>query len=278
MPLPPGGYGSEPSSSPWGSGGPLHVNRARAVAGQTVRVVYDEEPFHQSPAGYQDALNPSNYAFTVVTGSGDPPQAVGVDLTMTSFPAKAVNNPDERAFDVRVDRPLVVGVTFRVTVSRVISRLGGPLGAPVSADFAGIVRPSEYRQATRRTDQLDFRSDPFVGRLVVQGGDIATHGGLDSLRKRVLRRLITPRGSFVFAPQYGTRLRLKQTITPGELASMKADIATQLREEPDVRRAAVDMRLLSATGILQVQVDVQSALGNFQQGLSVAPDGSIVIP
>lgn len=95
----PGGYGHEAYGDPMSGGGPLHVVRARAVKSHVVRVAFNEEPLHRSFSGRFDALNPANYAISLVSGQVVDPffglagfvQAIGVDRDPILPPAAGVN-------------------------------------------------------------------------------------------------------------------------------------------------------------------------------------------
>jgi len=87
------GAGAEAAGDPIGGGGPLHVLRARAVAGQICRVVFNEAPRAYSAAGVNDALNPANYAFAIVAGIGTAPTPMAVDPNLVVGPVSAVAGP-----------------------------------------------------------------------------------------------------------------------------------------------------------------------------------------
>jgi len=276
----PGGYGQEAYGDPLGGGGPLHVVRARALKGQVVRVVYDEEPVHKSAAGFEDALNPENYVFSIVSGQAVTPQAVGVDLLMVQGPAAGpVLAGDERAFDVHTDRELVVGVRYRVTVVSVRSKFGGMLGFPVAADFSGIVPLPRTLPPPRLLDLVDFASDPFgqEGFKIDTGGDVAIQGGFEGLRKRIFRRLVTPKNAFAFLPGYGVGLRLNQPQSVRVLQSLQIDIKQQVEEEPEVQAATVALRQ-DPQGILFITLRAKTKQGAFvDTNVSSSPNGEIVV-
>jgi len=306
----PGGAGSEFWGDPAGAGGPLHVVRARAVEGQTVRVTFDEEPVHRSPAGAYDALNPANYAVAVISGSGRSPRPVGVDrdpilapaftVTSASFTTPivittsqptpfvtgeslqvanvlgnlAANNSwlitkltpttfslngsvgtgvytsggtarrEEMSFDVHFDVQLVFGLGFRVTVNNVRSKVGGLLGAPVSADFVGVVRVASTRLPQRPLELMDFKSDVFIGGLFVDdSGDIAPHGGAEGYRKRIVRRLMTPKNAFAFLPGYGLGQSLKKPFSVRAGMDLKQDMIEQIMLEPETGAVEVSLQM-----------------------------------
>lgn len=274
----PKGFGSEAYGDPLGGGGSLHVIRARAVAGQVVRVTFDQEPIHRSPSGFSDALNPSNYSLTVVSGTATNPQAVGVGPTMVVGPAVSVQPGDERGFDVHTDRALISTIRYRVTAHGIKSKAGDDLGFPVAQEFMGMVLVHTTQPPQRRLDNTDILNSPFDGMLVVDdSGDLKAHSGIDVLKKRIFRRLTTSKNAFTFLPGYGVGLKLKEAAAPAQLQSLKSDIISQIKQEPEV--AGVDAKLsLDGLGILTVTMDVKTRAGAaFQQGVQLTETGALVI-
>lgn len=258
-----GGFGSEPFGDPSGSGGPLAVLRARAIKGQLVRVTFNEEPLHQSPAGKNDALNPANYFFTCTSGElyeaavGTAPTVLPtlVDASPIQGPGIGLTDSTEWAVDVHTDKPLVVGLTYSVTVVNVLAKLGGTLASPASAEFPGIVRNTVATKPRNNNDLVDIGSDLITGHFLTDdSGDLSPQGGVDGLRKRIFRRLTTNKGAFPWMSDYGVGLRLKE---PGSLAQMqllKTDVVQQIGREPDV--ASVEAYLsLDQSGILTLQIN-----------------------
>lgn len=250
----------------FGAGGPLVVVRAIAVAGQTVRVVFNEEPTHQSAAGPADALNPANYVFTVPAGNATNPVPVGVDVDMVVGPTYGVGNggnTGERAFDVSVDRQLIVGITYLVTVQNVAALLGGNLGSPVAASFPGVTRLLETKLPARTQDLVDFANPPAVGHWIVDdSGDITVETPDDGTKKRVYRRGFTKKNSFVTLGGYGAAIDHKGVASPARLATFKSDYQNQAQQEPDVAAASVQVTQ-QQSGITLVQVQARTIRGTF---------------
>lgn len=275
MAVNPSGFGGEAAGDPFGSGGPIHVNRAKAVKGQVVRVSFSEAPLAVSAAGIADATNPSNYILTVVTGQAGQPLAVGVDPDTISGPTLGVAT-GEVAVDLHVDRPLAVGVRYRVTVANVFSALGGSLGFPYSAEFYGIVQPAALPRPGRRTDLTDIRNDIAQGRyLTSPAGDLLNHSGVEGLRKRILRRLSTPRDAFAHLPGYGVGLALKSVASIAQLQAYQQDATNQVRQEPEIATATVSISQ-DATNPEVVRIEVQALTRTGKAvtvGASVGSDG-----
>src|SRR5690606_36082268 len=83
-------------------------------------------------------------------------------------------------------------------------------------------------------------------------GDIGIHGPDESLRKRILRRLLTTPNGFPFLAGYGTNLGLNSLAKSGTLQSRANVIAEQVRLEPDVLGAVAGIRTQRAPGGLIV--------------------------
>lgn len=279
--MPSGGFGGS-GLGPlfFGTGGPISVVRALAVAGQVVRVVFDDEPLHRSPAGGSDALNPSNYSLTVTGGAAVAPTPVGVDRDPIVGPARGVGNgtaaADERGMDVHVDRPLVVGVGYQVFVRNVQSMSGGTLASPYSAIFGGVTRLEETKVPARNQDLIDLANPAFVGGYVFDdSGDLATDTPEDGLRKRIYRRLTTRRGSFRWMPGYGSTIDLKETGSLAKISAAQADLTAQVKQEPDVAAASVRITVFD-NGVTIIRTAAKSRKGAFVDvGARVTPLGEI---
>ena len=274
-----GGFGQESFGDPMGGGGPLSVMRARAVQSHAVRVSFSEEPVHSSPSGQNDALNPSNYTFLITGGMGTAPLGVGVDQGMITGPGPGVLT-GEFGFDVHSDRPFIVGLTYSVTVRNVAAKLGGDLGSPYTAAFAGAMPLSKTSPPQRKIDFVDLQNAPVNGAYVVDdSGDIAPEGSITGLRKRMLRRAYTPKNAFSFLSGYGSILDLKRNAGPTAIMAAKADLQAQLLQEPEVSDASVTFEQ-DNNGIITVVMTAQTKKGAIvTASLAVDPtSGAIVIP
>jgi len=277
----PGGIGQELFGDPMGGGGPISVLRARAIQSQVVRIAFTEEPINVSPSGQYDAFNPANYAFSVVSGQATAPQAVGVAQPIIVGPVAVVGGGDERGVDVFVDRALITGITYQVTVQNVRGRFGGDLGAPVSATFPGSAKITIKNPPPRKVELVDVASDPILGGFTVDdSGDLADQSGKDGLRKRMLRRAYTPKNAFSHLPGYGTGLRLKKNFSSPQMAAYKADLEGQLKQEPEVAQATVQVtqQTAGANSVITVVMTVRTKLGSIVSATTNLPTGGVSIP
>lgn len=268
MPTLPGGFGRHGFGGfGFGAGGPIAVVRAVAIAGQVVRVVFNEEPVHSSAAGLLDGLNPSNYIFSVPGANATAPAPVGVGPTLVVGPAYLVGNggaSSERALDVHTDRQLIVGVQYNVRVRNLQSAIGGLLGSPDNANFMGVTSLAETRLPQRSQDLVDIANPPATGHWVIDdSGDTAPEDPDAGTKKRVLRRVFTPKNAYRFLRNYGSGLaQLKAPGSLAELAARRVDALQQIRLEPDV--AAADLSIsVQPGGLTRVGIKVRTRRGTF---------------
>jgi hypothetical protein len=257
--------GFERAGATMGSGSGLSVARAIAIAGQTVRVVFSSEPLHNSTAGINDARNGSNYAITILQGSGEPVRSLAVSATIVPYPAYGVTESGEVGLDLQVDRPLVVGLTYQVEVSRaVVSALGEPIGTPYTANFIGAVRPTLAPQLRRKIGLVDLATNPFQAGIVVDSaGDWASHEGVPGTKKRVWRIATTRKGGFVFMPNFGLKMDIKKPATLSLMSTLRTDLTQQILQQPDIVAAATGA-VMDSRGFLTITVQGKTSSG---QGL-----------
>jgi hypothetical protein len=272
------GYGAEAWGDPYGAGGPLSVVRAQAVGGQTVRVAFNEEPAHFSAASPVDALNPKNWQMSVVTGQVVAvPMPVGIQAVGPG-PLIGVRE-GEWGVDVKLDRPLARLVRYRIDARTMVARAGLGLGFPYGAEFLGATLPTDFRPPRRRTDMADFSTDPRTGGWVFDGsGDIGVDDGPASYKKRVIRRATTPKGSYsFFGRDYGTILALKRPLSLAQVGPIKADLASQIRREPETLDVSVQASFQPLPGILSLAIIAQARQGSLSTGLQASESGLIVV-
>jgi hypothetical protein len=89
---------------------------------------------------------------------------------------------------------------------------------------------------TRRTVKS---FDIAEGLPVDADGDYRNDADLQTLKKRILRRLMTRRGALAHAPEYGLRVSIKAQSRIGLLRDLQAQAYEQIRAEPGVRDVRV---------------------------------------
>ena len=275
----PGGYGGGTYAEAYGAGGPLQIVRALAVAGQVVRVTFSQAPLTRSPAGEHDALNVANYLFSIDAGSATPPRPVGVEPVLVAPPARGVGQggmTGERGVDIHVDRQLVKGITYRVTAKNLAAASGGLQGSPYSAAFQGVALVQATQLPARTRDLIDFFNDPATGAWSFGSGDVDPEQPGQGIRKRVLRRLTTQRGSFSWLPLYGLGVALKGVASPAQMAALRNDAVPQIKQEPETADASAAVSV-SGIGLLTVDTKVRTRAGGTIAPKLVVNDAGLVV-
>lgn len=240
----------------------LSVLLAAAVDDRTMRVWLSTEPRHFSGHAPDDALNRFNWSIGV--------QAGGVTAPVVETPVQVVASPlvgaaGAWAVDLAVDRALMAHATYRVTAgARITSADGSTLMALAPsnrADAFGLAPRRAARPARiLARESLDLASDGGGRWVADEAGGIALHGGDAATRKRMIRRIVTPKGGFYHLPRFGSGVRIKATIRNGDLAVLSHDILRAAREEPEIESAAVTVSKL-ATGAFQYAVRAKTVTG-----------------
>ncbi len=280
----PGGFGRQGFGlRAFGAGGPLTVVRAGAIASHVLRVVFNVEPLHRSPAGRNDALNPANYLLSVPGNNAVSPIAMGVDRDPIIGPTYLVGNgtgpgaADERGLDVHVDRALVVGVIYNVRANNIVAAVGGTLGTPDNANFGGVTKVAETKLPQRNQDLVDIANPPGAGHWFIDdSGDLALESPEQGTRKRILRRLSTKKNAFKTLPGYGLAVSLKELASVAKLTELRIDAIRQISQEPDVAQATVNISQ-TANGVTTIAVRARTRRGTFVDiNGTVSPVGQIV--
>lgn len=253
------------------------------VESNLLRVYFTQEPRHLSPLGDTDALSRLNWSISIASGLAPAPVVERVENAL----ARPLDVPGYAAawsVDLRVDRVLQQRAWYLVVASSaIVSATGVTLSlSPYDRGTSpGIMVPPERRPRRPRTTTrgTDFFFDTFAGRYVLtSSGDIAVHSGLDALKKRIIRRLITTPGSFSHLPSYGAGLRAKRLFTSTEVASMRGAILRQVRQEEEVADASVAIDLHESRLYVKVTVRVKVRTGGaFALGFEVPEEGPILL-
>lgn len=98
-------------------------------------------------------------------------------------------------------------------------------------------------------------------------GDLRTASGSERVKQRILRRLLTNPGDYVFHPEYGAGLgkKIGETVRPGE---WKALISGQmLREETVASHPSPEVKLTLIQGGVSVSVAYTDAMTGSRETL-----------
>jgi len=257
LPVPsPTGFGISPVGlSPFGLGvpGTLFVVGATALSERTVRVELSLKALAVSTAGDGDALNARTW------------EVVRLD-TNRSLLVLAVSKVDDTIFDLYTLHKFASSlITHRVSSATLRADAGGLISSPGYADFAGC----EAKQITRSPAALvDLKNivqseTELSGTLEVgSDGDYAVHGGVDFLRKLIIRRLTTLPGEFFHLTRdYGIGFRAKEPLPGVDLVRLRSAIVAQLEREPEFARVRVGL-ILSPDNVLTIEVAAQLRRSN----------------
>ncbi len=98
---------------------------------------------------------------------------------------------------------------------------------------------------------VDLFYDTFTGAYVLDPRrDIAVHAGIETFKKRIIRRLLTAKGGFYHLPDYGVGIQVKKKFNATNLTRLQAEIIRQLREEEDIDDLAVNLANPSPGGLV----------------------------
>lgn len=124
---------------------------------------------------------------------------------------------------------------------------------------------------------VDLFYDSFTGAYRLDPrGDLDLHAGIDALKKRVIRRLITTPGSFYHLPDYGVGLECKEPFNSTNLGRIQAEIIRQLRQEEEILELEVQVAS-PAPDVLVVKIRARTAAGRpFGLALEQRPEGPVV--
>lgn len=242
--------------------------QALCVRENVVRLVFDVPIYFTGVLDPGDASDVARYSIapdlSTVGANGSPPRPV--------FPARAdLASPTQ--VDLWVDR------RFSPFPSRYVAKAVGVLtadglsgllvdSAPFFSVQAGDPRPSSEvlvsnaDLANPQTVAGAFGSVPnpteaVLGTLPVDDtGDIARDQGLASYKKRVLRRLTTPKGRYRHLPKYGVNIpqSVKLLARATTLQSLASDAEDQIHQEPETVKVQVTVVMQGPVAFFRVRV------------------------
>lgn len=280
---PAGWGGGRWGASPWGGGTTedLQLLAVSSVRENAIQLTFSEAPFLDGLLSPNDASDPRRYAITPVPGGigldGLPVRPViplfaeasnaaltfgaqlilWLDRPMSPFPTQyvvAVNNLLTSATQLPLDPAFTSGQVFGLQRVRIPN---DPTTVLPNRDFAN------PQTRSSGAGQLSIYSAAGLGAFAVDAtGDYAIDDGLDNLKKRVLRRLLTRPGAFAYAPGYGVGVQLysKQLGRASVRQKLAAEAERQIRLEPDVVAVQVTSAQ-RAPGLVVFTVLVQTITG-----------------
>lgn len=239
----------------FGGMGTVEVVLVHPIARNAIRVTSSQPLRRDDFGGFDSAINAENWALitidpTIIAQNGDEVIPPG-EFVPTRFPSivGGVALPDEidpLTIELFTDVDMEKKVRYQLVALRIVGEDGEPLVGPDIFDFRGLgfKQQNRARQPLEPFRDLDTLDGAFPGAFTFEPtSDIAVHGGVESLKKRIYRRIITNPGGFVHLPAYGAGVRVKALATSGRLAQIATDLAVQIQEEPDVQTANVQVEM-----------------------------------
>jgi hypothetical protein len=260
------GWGEAFGATSWGDDtiNAVALVAAEPVAENVVRLVFNVAPMFSFLQDLHDGSRRARYAVDPVGGTfgadDRPTRAVIVrevrqrtDLDVTG-----------RTVDIVLDRPFSPFPSqYVVTANNLVAALdGSPMDVThASIGFYGLQRVTIAPDPERVVPSRDFANPQTLAQLldatgnadptglgthpVDQTGDYATDEGIQNLKKRVFRRLITAKGAFLHAKGYGVGVaaEAKKLNSPGTRDLLASEAERQIGLEPDVRKVKVKVIL-----------------------------------
>lgn len=268
------GFGAGPwGAGPWGGAEPFGPNYAVAIRENVVLVEFTRVLYWKRTLVRGDAANPKAYTVTEVSGTtgadGLPTRPVRVVHVRQS-----TEFPDGRHLEVVVDRRMSgYPAEYEISVAGVFEETGIETTSECAVRFHGLARELVPALLSRAANERgrDLANpvlptdDRLAGTLVTgDDGDYAFDLDAESIKKRIIRRLIARKGSFAHLPAawgVGVLDYVKQLATPGVQARLVADAQTQIGSEPGVARCRVKLSA-DDVGVFRLTVLVRTVRGD----------------
>lgn len=247
---------------PYGAGEDtdLRLIYAEPVRDNVVRIRFNLPVKFTGVLDSTDASNPRRYGINVDTSS------VGYD-GLNARPVKpikaelaAIAGANGTIVDITVDRP------FSPYPSRYSVSVNGLVGfgnnyylnaCYASMNFNGLYRKLQNQASDLVVPSRDIANPntlsalldplPLINPLqlgiipVDDSGDYGFDEGITNLKKRIIRRMITAKGSFTFLPDYGVGIpqRIKRLNTASGRQELASECQIQISKEPEVSKCVV---------------------------------------
>lgn len=264
------------AAGPFGGPGIITILGVLPVGINEAIVVFDKPPLADDSEGFNSATNTKNWDIEAI----DPSIPSTSDPSIIYIPPKEVvptydpgvgacelDDEDATQIHVFTEGPMEPRVRYKIMVQPSVEgadceTLAGVDTFEFQAPSRGPRRASRFVQEDRYRD-LDMQFFP-VDEKQAQGtwrhepsGDIAIQDGEASLKKRVIRRILTTRGAFAHLPNYGIDPMVKSLARSGNIQALINDIAEQVRQEPDVSQVGVSAERSSTPGLLDLAIYIR---------------------
>lgn len=273
------GWGFGPwGLSPWGFGvSAPALASAVAIRENAVRLTFTEPIVYDRTGRPRDGARASFYGVSPVAGTsgldGEPARAVIVgrvdaaggggtvfdlllDRALTHWPARYVANAHGvwGLSGLPIDTSGITAAFDGVRAGKV----------PLSAEDQPSVVGADIALPQTANAALAARADgALLGAFAVDAtGDYAFDAGLQSLVKRIMRRLFATPGGFAHLPSYGLGLgqRVKRLSTAAERNALTRDAEAQVRQEPEVAEVKVEIAAIGGAAF-RLKVRVRTRFG-----------------
>jgi hypothetical protein len=241
---------------PFGGPGLITILGVIPISANEIVVVCDRPPRALDDDAFDDALIESNYTLASIDPTvGDPPFIPPGEYKATFEPTvvhAAQDELDNQQIILSTDVKLEKHVRYELVVDFLEGAEGETFAGPNTWTFEALTPVPRYA----RVAQLGLATDPYndfangfvassadgtttsIGLTAGAGGQFMRHGGVESTRKRLHRRLLTARRRFlVLSPSYGTDFPVGSLARPSAIQLLVNDIAAGARSEPDVSAA-----------------------------------------
>jgi phage baseplate assembly protein W len=219
-----------------------------------VLVRFNLDVVQSDPMNGADALNPENYNLSV---------------DGTTYRVGYVR-PGGRQDEVELVTLLKIPESgdASLSIASTINPYVGAAGCDFDAEQTATTVSQARNRATDRKRGDVAMSLPGMGRFYLGTyaadgrGDYALSGGLETLRKRMIRRLTVPRGSFVHLPSYGIGIeKFKgRNVTDNLKTTMAEDVREQMLKEPEIESVDVTFRLDGSVLVVKVSGTTESGV------------------
>ena len=266
-------------NGPFGGPGVITIVGVLPVAANELIAVFDKRPTADDPGAFDSSTNLKNWTLTPIDPTIESTTVPGqtyvekgkIVPTRTQLFADAFQDDDDGTqIHLTLDSRLEDGVVYELeALPAIIGEDCETLVGPTAFEFIGL-RPGPSRRARfvqedrfRDWDNDFFPADPKqpAGTWRLEdSGDIGLQNADKSLRKRILRRILTNPNGFKHLDNYGTNTRIKSLIRTGQVQALANAVQQQVALEPDVAAAAATARIANISGagaVVALEVFVQ---------------------
>ncbi len=260
---------------------PLALNEALVICNRTLPV--------EDVQGFASASNANNWTITPIDprlvksdGTFQVPRGEVVPTVADPQIASVAVDPDfDNQYILTTVTPMESGVRYTFTLSDQVKAVDcEELTANDSASMRAVTRGGAVEPRYVQSDQyrdwaMEYfpqdKKQPESTWRFDSSGDIGIQNSLQSLQKRIFRRLSTKPGGFRHLPGYGADLGLKKLFRSGRVNELANELRKQIREEPDVLDAGVAVKLRFANTSPYAEVTVRVQMTDRQTGKFVFP-------